>query len=346
MRLQEIRTSDTDKMDFYFTGRDALNALYGALESANESILLEFFIFDNDETGRRFRDLLVRKALQGLKVMVCCDSFGSIGSGSKFFRTMKNAGIRVSIFNPLFTVFGMIHFNHRNHRKLVVIDGKVSFVGGVNIADRYFYGGKYALWRDTFTKITSPSTADKLSYVFYNDFNHIYKSSALVGEEWLKAKIASAKVSVKIMTPYFAPSREMYKVIASACMRGVDVHLMIPMRTDSDILHYNNMASVKYALKIGMKVHLFYNGFNHSKVFAIDDIVAYVGSANMDNRSLRLDFEVMAEITSAQYVEMLLNRYERDIRYSRTLLSMSDWSDRTKRSVLYERLARMLYRFL
>lgn len=345
MRFQEVKTSADDKMEFFFTGREALNVLYSTLESARNSILLEFFIFNNDETGRRFGDLLAAKAASGVKVMVCYDSFGSFGSERKLFRRLRDAGVMVSCFNPLLSFYGIAHFNHRNHRKLVVVDGNVSFVGGVNIADRYYNGGDFALWRDTFTRITGAATAEKLSVMFYNDFNHIYKSGGLVGEDWLKSKLSSARRSVRIFSPYFAPSKELYKVLAVTVMRGVSVDLMLPRRTDSDILHYNNMASVGYALKIGLKVHLFYNGFNHSKMMIIDD-TAYVGSANMDNRSLRLDYELMAQVTVPEYVEYLSNRYERDLKYCRSYSSLAEWKSRPKRSRLYERMARLLYRFL
>lgn len=345
MRLQEVKSELSDTIEFYYTGRDALNALYRTLEEAKVSILLEFFIFDSDGTGKRFKDLLISKARSGLRVMVCYDSFGSIHSRKSFFKEMQLAGVRVSEFNPLFSAYGVTHFNHRNHRKFVVVDNKISFVGGVNIADRYFNGGKYALWRDTFARIDGCSLAEQLAVIFYNDFNHIYKSGGLVGEEWLKSKIASARSSVKILTPYFTPSKEMYKVLAAAVMRGVSIDLMIPYRTDSNILHYCNMSSVRHSLGIGVNVHLFYNGFNHSKVLVIDDAVAYVGSSNSDNRSLRLDYEVMAEIKTPEYVDLLLKRFVRDLKYCRNMTSVKDWQ-RPKRSVVYERMARMLYRFL
>lgn len=345
MRLQEVKSELSDTMEFYYTGRDALNALYRTLEEACESILMEFFIFDSDDTGTRFKDLLVSKAKAGLRVMVCYDSFGSIHSKRSFFKEMQLAGIRVSEFNPLLSPYGITHFNHRNHRKLAVIDNKISFVGGVNIADRYYTGGKYALWRDTFARIDGAGLAEQLAVIFYNDFNHIYKSGGLVGEDWLREKIAAAKSSVKILTPYFTPSKEMYKVLAAAVMRGVDIDLMIPYRTDSNILHYCNMSSVRHSLGIGVKVHLFYNGFNHSKMLVVDDSVAYVGSSNTDNRSLRLDYEVMAEIRNAEYVDLLLKRFFRDLKYCRNLYSVDAWQ-RPKRSVVYERMARMLYKFL
>lgn len=346
MRLQEVKTGLTDAAEFYFTGRDSLNALYGAIESARSSVLLEFFIFEDDEVGKRFKKLLEAKADSGVKVMLCYDAIGSSGTKRRFVKEMVSHGIRVSKFNPVFTAYGLAHVNHRNHRKIAVIDKSVSFVGGVNIADRYYDGGKYALWRDTFCRISSQNTAEQLSAVFYNDFNHIYRSGGLVGEEWLKSKISHARSSVKILTPYFAPSKELYKVLAAACMRGVAIDLMIPYRTDSDILHYCNMASVKVCLEMGMSLHLFYNGFNHSKVLIIDDSLAYVGSANMDNRSLRLDYEVMAEIRGAEYVELLLKRFFRDLRYCHNLMRPEDWKERPKRSRLYERMARLLYRFL
>ena len=346
MRLHEVKTGIDDALEFYYTGRDALNALYGTIEAAETSVLLEFFIIEDDEIGQRFEKLLCAKSKAGVKVLVCYDAFGSSGTGRKFFRRMADSGVRVSKFNPFFSAYGITHLNHRNHRKLAVIDKKVSFVGGVNIADRYFTGGKYALWRDTFCRISGEATAEKLSAIFYNDFNHIYRAGGFIGEEWLMSKLSSARKSVKILTPYFAPSKELYKVLAAACMRGVEIDLMIPYRTDSNILHYCNMASVKHCLGMGMRLHLFYNGFNHSKVLIVDDNIAYVGSANMDNRSLRLDYEIMSEIGNTKYVDLLLKRFFRDLKYCQNLESEEDWKERPKRSRLYERLARLLYRFL
>lgn len=346
MRLQEVKTGQNDTVNFYFTGRDALNALYGAIESANSSVLLEFFIIDDDDSGKRFAELLEAKARSGVRVMVSYDAIGSSSTRKSFFKKMAAAGIMVSEFNPVFSVYGLGHINHRNHRKVAVIDKNISFVGGVNIADRYYDGGKYALWRDTFCRIAGEGTAEQLSALFYNDFNHIYKSGGLVGEQWLVSKISGARSSIRIVTPYFAPSKELYKVMASACMRGVSIDLMIPYRTDSNILHYCNMASIEACLEMGLSFHLFYNGFNHSKVLVVDDEIAYVGSANMDNRSLRLDYEIMAEIRNRDYVGLLLKRFSRDLKYCRNLLGPDDWKERPKRSRLYERLARLLYRFL
>ena len=245
MRLQEVKAGKTDVADFYFTGRDALNALYGSIESARSSVLLEFFIFEDDETGMRFARLLEAKARAGVTVMLSYDAIGSRGVSRKFLKELAASGVRISCFNPVFSAYGIIHANHRNHRKLAVIDKSISFIGGVNVADRYYDGGKYALWRDTFCKISGTDTAERLSVIFYNDFNHIYKSGGLVGEDWLMSKISGARSSVKILTPYFTPSKEMYKVLAAACMRGVEIDLMMPYRTDSNILHYCNMASVE-----------------------------------------------------------------------------------------------------
>lgn len=346
MRLQEVKAGKTDVADFYFTGRDALNALYGSIESARSSVLLEFFIFEDDETGMRFARLLEAKARAGVTVMLSYDAIGSRGVSRKFLKELAASGVRISCFNPVFSAYGIIHANHRNHRKLAVIDKSISFIGGVNVADRYYDGGKYALWRDTFCKISGTDTAERLSVIFYNDFNHIYRSGGLVGEDWLMSKISGARSSVKILTPYFTPSKEMYKVLAAACMRGVEIDLMMPYRTDSNILHYCNMASVENCLGLGMALHLFYNGFNHSKVLIVDDETAYVGSANMDNRSLRLDYEVMVEITGRESVEFLLKRFSRDLRYCRNLHNVGDWKERPKRSRLYERMARLLYKFL
>ena len=146
MRLHEVKTGIDDALEFYYTGRDALNALYGTIEAAETSVLLEFFIIEDDEIGQRFEKLLCAKSKAGVKVLVCYDAFGSSGTGKKFFRRMADSGVRVSKFNQFVCAYGITHLNHRNHRQLAVIDKKVSFVDGVNIVDRVFTGGNYELW--------------------------------------------------------------------------------------------------------------------------------------------------------------------------------------------------------
>ena len=366
-----------DKIDFYFSGREALDAMISDMETANEHIHLQSFIFMDDSIGTRIRNILIKKASEGVEVRVIYDSVGSIKVKRRFFREMRQAGIEVLEFSPVRIFRPTYKINYRNHRKILVVDGRVGYIGGINIADRYYDGGVYDEWRDTQIRvegeavfpIQSSFLLDRYFIInrhltrrrkYYSDidveniYRHksetdIYSQFLTSGpdSDWSSIKecyfsmITGASRRICINTPYFTPSESLMKAIRTASLGGVEVNLMMPARADSTLIHYCSMSYIKELLRVGVNVYLFKKGFIHSKSISVDGKICMVGSANMDNRSMLHDFEVMSVIYNPQCAAILEVQFDQDISRCEKL-SLPKWEKRGYKEKLYEGLARLV----
>ena len=366
-----------DKIDFYFSGREALDAMISDMETANEHIHLQSFIFMDDSIGTRIRNILIKKASEGVEVRVIYDSVGSIKVKRRFFREMRQAGIEVLEFSPVRVFRPTYKINYRNHRKILVVDGRVGYIGGINIADRYYDGGVYDEWRDTQIRveveavfpIQSSFLLDRYFIInrhltrrrkYYSDidveniYRHksetdIYSQFLTSGpdSDWSSIKecyfsmITGASRRICINTPYFTPSESLMKAIRTASLGGVEVNLMMPARADSTLIHYCSMSYIKELLRVGVNVYLFKKGFIHSKSISVDGKICMVGSANMDNRSMLHDFEVMSVIYNPQCAAILEEQFDQDISRCEKL-SLPKWEKRGYKEKLYEGLARLV----
>lgn len=328
-----------------FDGGEKFEALERDIAGAREYINLQYYIFADDATGRRIADALMERARAGVKVRVIYDHIGSIATKNSFFRSMREAGIEVyPFFRVAFPPFAT-RINWRNHRKLVVIDGTVGYIGGMNIADRYTDGGKrFAGWRDTHLRITGPAVG-ALQYSFAVDWRFMGRElieegvagagaaggvAATPGDagmnlltcgptsEWsnisymlLKA-IGNAKKRVWVQTPYFLPTESLLKGLQAAALSRVDVRVMMPRRSDSAILTYASRSYVQECLRAGVKIYFYDGGMLHSKVVVVDDDFSSVGSANIDFRSFEHNFEANMMIYSPSVNSRLRGRFEDD----------------------------------
>lgn len=328
-----------------FDGGEKFEALEGDIAGAREYINLQYYIFADDATGRRIADALMERARAGVKVRVIYDHIGSIATKNSFFRSMREAGIEVyPFFRVAFPPFAT-RINWRNHRKLVVIDGTVGYIGGMNIADRYTDGGKrFTGWRDTHLRITGPAVG-ALQYSFAVDWRFMGRElieegvagagaaggvAATPGDagmnlltcgptsEWsnisymlLKA-IGNAKKRVWVQTPYFLPTESLLKGLQAAALSRVDVRVMMPRRSDSAILTYASRSYVQECLRAGVKIYFYDGGMLHSKVVVVDDDFSSVGSANIDFRSFEHNFEANMMIYSPSVNSRLRGRFEDD----------------------------------
>ncbi len=366
-----------DSIDFYFSGKEALDAMIADMESATRHIHLQSFIYMDDDIGTRIRDLLVKKASEGVEVRLIYDSFGSFKAKRRFFKDMNRAGIEVLEFSPV-RLFKPTHkINYRNHRKILVVDGSVGYVGGINIADRYYDGGIYGEWRDTQVRVEGEAVFPMQSsflldrYFIINrhltrrrkyyadiDINNIYRHKADADiysqfltsgpdSDWSSIKecyfsmITGASRRICINTPYFTPSEALMKAIRTASLGGVEVNLMMPAHSDSVLIHYCSMSYIKELLRAGVNVYLFQSGFIHSKSISVDGEICMVGSANMDNRSMLHDFEVMSVIYSSQCATLLEEQFDEDILRCEKI-SLPKWEKRGYKEKLFEGLSRLV----
>ena len=282
----------------YTDGRSKMEALMEEIARARHHIHIQYYILNDDQTGCRLRDALVAKAREGVRVRILYDDVGSRGAKNSFFKGMRDAGIEVYAFLhvkfPLFTS----KVNYRNHRKIVVIDGRIGFIGGMNIADRYRNGLSWGIWRDTHARIKGPAVYG-LQTAFSIDWSFTTKeflseanyyppveetgntdiqilTSGPLGEwkeiafSFLKA-ISNARKCIYIQTPYFLPTDSLLKALQAAALAKVDVRLMIPSHSDSRLLQYASQSYLKDILRAGVKVYFYEGGFLHAKSLIIDD---------------------------------------------------------------------------
>lgn len=337
-----IYTNDNN-LKYFSQGPDMLESLMQDIKNATKTINILFYIFANDKTGKKVRNLLIEKAKQGVQVRVLYDAVGSMTTYKGFFRKLKKAGGKISEFFPAFLGLKFMNFraNYRNHRKIVVIDGKIGYIGGMNIRnDHMGQKKKVAPWRDCHIRIEG-SAVYSLQNIFISDWQLSQKipekqeqfltddffyagkfngnnSLQIVSsgptenydrniEELMLKMVYLAKKSIKIQTPYFVPDDEFKSALKMAILCGVDVQIMIPKKPDKRFVYYATLSYIKELIQMGAKVYR-YDGFLHTKMVIVDDQVVTMGSCNIDIRSFALNFEVNAvmygENSTARFIEI------------------------------------------
>ncbi|AWX07393.1 cardiolipin synthase [Prevotella intermedia] len=311
-----------NETDVYVSGYEFFPALLAEISKATHHIHIVSYIIDDDPLGRLLRDALIDKARKGIEVRLLFDDVGSWKTPNRFFEQMREEGIEVHPFMPVrFPAFtGKV--NYRNHRKIIVIDGKVGFIGGMNLAQRYVKGHKGIIWRDTHVKISGAAVYG-LQRAFLIDWFHadrtlitdrkyypdttitpnnnliqiVTSSPTNVWEELEQGYIKillSAKRYVYMETPYFLPTEPIFFAMRTAALSGVDVRLMVSLKTDSKLVQMASRSYLTQTIQAGVKVICYEEGFNHTKLLVADDNVATIGSANIDFRSFENNFEANA----------------------------------------------------
>lgn len=360
IKYNEIATKSTffpaNRVDVFTSGPEKLEQLKKDLLSAKHSINIEYYIFANDQTGKQIMDILIQKAKSGVKVKLIYDSIGCLRTKKRFYNKLKKAGGMVAEFFPPLFHIRLINFkiNYRNHRKIVVIDGKVAYTGGINLRDDHM-GKKKKLspWRDTHIRICG-SGAVALQNVFFNDWRYITKDKSdaktLVKQGYFPdpqkedgnvaiqivtsgpesdrqsikdamiKMISLAKKSIYIQSPYFIPDDSFLNALLIAKRSGVDVCIMIPKKPDKKFVYYATLSYMRDLIKQGIKVYR-YNGFIHSKTIVVDDLATTIGTCNTDNRSFALNFEINAIMYSQEFCQKNRKIFLQDTKNS-TMLTM------------------------
>ena len=358
-----------NKIDILSDGAATFDSLFDAIEGARDHIHIEFFIFADDEISNRLRELLIRKARAGVRVRMIYDYWGSfrLSMSARYIRSLKEAGVYVHPFLPLRLRVGRSKINYRNHRKIVVVDGRVGFTGGVNVADRYFKGNYLGKWRDTVVRIEG-AAVHGLQMQFLLDW-HFVERKLITAEKYfpaprqftpnliqivssgpdtdweaimqgITAAIMSATKYVYIHTPYFIPNDLVLGAVQMAALSGVDVQLMIPVRSDSRFTDASTSSYMGQVLEAGVRVLRYGGGFLHSKAIVIDDFISIVGSCNMDERSFNQNFELNAFIYEEATACRLRDLFVRDKEKCEEL-TLEAWSNRRRWDKLKESVARL-----
>ena len=348
--------------------KEFASLLLSEIDAAKDSIHVQFYIFEDDEFGRLLSEHLIAKARQGVEVRVIYDSVGCLGVSKVFFETMRCAGIYVESFLKVRFPLLTNKVNYRNHRKVVVIDGKVGFVGGCNIADRYLHGVKWGGWRDTMLLLRG-SAVHGLQASFLIDW-YFTNSTLVCGARYFPSlpssgntlvqvvqsdpigdvrtiltgmikALSTAKNYVYLQTPYFMPDESFMQALRSAAQSGVDVRLMIPQRSDSILANYASRSYFVNLMRAGVKIYLYTGGFLHSKTFVCDDYLSSVGSVNVDFRSFYYNFEVSAFVYGREVAHGLKEAFMEDTKMCRLLTLNGFMSERSLKERCAESVARL-----
>lgn len=309
------------------SGEETYPAMLAAIRSAQRSVTLASYIFDWDATGRGFCNALGEAASRGVDVRILLDGIGALGSWSRVGRRLLRAGAKVAPFFPLRFPLGRLRINLRNHRKILVVDGRVGFTGGINISDRYLVRTSDPhRCEDLHFRVDGPVVAE-LQHVFVEDWL-LATDESLSGESWfpplapvgpavcrgiasgpdedfekveiiLLAAVSAARQSVRLVTPYFVPPPTLTRAMVLAALRGVRVSLFLPSHLDLPFMRWVADAYLWQILQHGVRVYHRPPPFVHTKLAVVDDRWLLIGSANLDPRSFRLNFEFNVEAYDA-----------------------------------------------
>jgi cardiolipin synthase A/B len=327
-------------------GDETFSHIFEALKKASHHIHLEYYIVRHDEIGQQLKEILIERAKNGVHVRFLYDAVGSWKLSKKYVQELIDAGVEMVPFSPVRLPFLNNKINFRNHRKIIVIDGTVGFVGGLNIGDEYLGKNRYfGFWRDTHLLVKGEAVRT-LQLIFLQDWyymtgksylNQEYLSPELVeaegsggvqmiaggpDSEWEVIKhlffsmITSAKKSIWIASPYFIPDEDILTALKVAALSGVDVRLLVPGRPDKRIVFYASRSYFPELLEAGVKIYEYKKGFLHSKIIIVDNEVASIGTANMDMRSFHLNFEVNAFLYRTKSTEKLVEDFKQDFKDS------------------------------
>lgn len=329
-----------NRVKLFSDGNEKFDAFLEDIAGAKHHINLEYYIFRDDELGKKVVSALAAKAKEGVKVRVLKDGAGCNSLPGDFFKELTDAGGQVVGFfeQKLRTYFRL---NFRNHRKIMVIDGTVGYVGGFNIGDEYLGKGPLGDWRDSAMRIEGDAV-HMLQIRFFLDWGYETKESfeiddyhfpeieAVDGkrmqivssgpdstEEKIKyaylKMINSARESVYIQTPYFVPDDSIMDALRMAALSGIDVRIMFPCKPDHMGIYWATYSFIGQLLSSGVKVYMFDDGFIHAKTVVVDGLVSSVGSANWDNRSFRLNFETNGIVYDREFGQEMIAAYEKDL---------------------------------
>jgi len=342
--LAHLPFTSNNGVQLLIDGQQAFPAMLKAIDESRKYILIQFYIVRDDEMGTKFKDALITKAKEGVEIFFLYDSVGSHDLPNHYIESLKENGINVVCFNEAKLPINRFQMNFRNHRKILISDGLIAFVGGLNLGNEYIgISDKFNCWRDTHTLFTGPcvqgvqitfvedwfsetSVIPELNWTPekgmgpknndypYPDKDVLVLSSGPIddletGTLFFLHLINSARKRLWIASPYFIPDIQVISALQLAVLRGVDVRILLPGQPDNKLMQLTSYASFQEVVSTGVKIYHYQPGFMHQKVLLIDDDISAIGTANLGNRSFRLNFELMMLIAGkafASEVEKML----------------------------------------
>lgn len=369
-RLGGAMLYPNNSAQIFTSGQKKFDSLLRDIAAAEKYINIQYYIFADDNIGRRVRQALMDKARQGVAVRVMYDSVGSTWTSRRFFRKLRQAGAQVHPFQRVILPLIATRINWRNHRKLCIIDGKIGYIGGMNVADRYIDPGKGRLWRDTHLRIEGPAVRS-LQYSFAVDWT--FNGQPLIEDDFpdeqfdnrnpqglgmqlltsgptlqwanlamlfIKA-IGNAKRRVFLQTPYFLPTDALLKTLQTAALSGVDVRVMVPKSSDSRMLDFASASYFAECMQSGVKFYLYTPGMMHSKTLLVDDEFVSIGSTNFDFRSFECNYESNLQIYSKEFNAQMADIFLTDLKECERL-DHDKWRRRPRSRRAVESVVRLL----
>ncbi|WP_040260389.1 cardiolipin synthase [Pseudomonas massiliensis] len=366
-RLGRMPCLANNNVGLLINGEATFERIFEAIRGAERVILIQFFIIHDDLIGRRMQAALLEKAGQGVSVRLLFDRIGSHALSRRYVDTLKRGGVQVHAFSAGRAGLNRFQVNFRNHRKIVVVDGKIAFLGGHNVGDEYL-GDLPPLspWRDTHVWVTGPAVAC-LQESFAEDWFwaarelpplllpdtypdegalcQVLATGPADAQEtcalFFIEAINSAEHRLWITTPYFIPDEAVFAALRLAVLRKVDVRILIPSRPDHRVVYAASSLYASEAVRAGIRIFRYQPGFLHQKVVLVDNEISAIGSANMDNRSFRLNFEVMLLTIDEGFASQVSDMLEQDFALAKEL-TVAD-SKKTHRVLkLGMRIARLI----
>ncbi|MCD8508553.1 MAG: cardiolipin synthase [Bacillus sp. (in: Bacteria)] len=352
-------------------GKETFTYIKEALKKAKDHIHMEYYIVRDDQIGHEIKDILIDRAKNGVIVRFLYDPVGSWKLGKEYVEELKEAGVHVVAFSPVrFPLFSH-RINYRNHRKIIVVDTKYAFIGGLNIGDEYLGKNRYfGHWRDTHLFVQGEAIRS-LQLIFLRDW-HFATGETVLKQSYLSPNlperldeggvqmiasgpdtrwevlkklfftmITSAKKSIWIASPYFIPDDDILSALKIASLSGIDVRILVPSRPDKRIVFYASRSYFPELLEAGAKIYEYHRGFMHSKLIIVDHEIASIGTANMDMRSFHLNFEANAFLYQTRSVETLVSDFVYDMEHS-TVIRLSVFKNRSLLQKLIESTSRLL----
>lgn len=341
-------------VQIFTNGHDKFNHLFADIEEAKKHIHVEYYVLMDDKIGTKLQQALIKKAKEGLEVRIIYDSFGSRKAKKNYFEEYRKAGIETEPFLKLTLPALTSRLNYRTHRKIVVIDGRIGYVGGMNVSDRYLEGFSWGDWRDTHARIEGKGVQG-LQSVFLIDWYFVSQTLITSRDYFPKLDnygespmqivnsgplselneishgimqaIYDAKKSIFIQTPYFLPPDGMIDALQAAAVRGVDVRIMLSKRSDVSLVQMASRSFIKQMLESGVKIYFYTKGFLHSKTMSFDNTLTLIGSANFDSRSFEQNFEVESFIYDEKVTQEVNNIFVEDQRDSEFVI-LKEWEKR------------------
>ena len=341
--LSQLPLTRFNDVDLLIDGEDTFDAILKGIGNAEDYVLVEFYILRDDELGRRLQRALIEKAKEGIRVYVLYDELGSHSLSTAYIQELRDAGAEIEPFNTTKGSGNRFRVNFRNHRKIVVVDGKEAFVGGHNVGDEYV--GKHPTltpWRDTHVAVRGPVVLE-VQLTFVEDWQ--WATDSMPDLNWTPERapsgnaialclpsgpadefetatlfflnaINSAQERIWIVSPYFVPDQQLMSALELASFRGVDVRILIPKHPDQTLVHLSSYSYLVNAEKAGIKIYRYTKGFLHQKVMLVDDRYATVGTANFDNRSMRLNFEITMMFVDTEFAQKMERMLKEDFEQS------------------------------